>query len=111
MKELPYLFDPEIINKRWKEIKKNKEIPQECNCIPAKDYKISKGLTISVKNEKLGGIWIDHVGIEHMDLCPVCGTLLLVRAIKGTTYLACCSKKCYDKYFEYIKKKEGKEHE
>ena len=90
--------------------------PMECNCIPYKKWKIEKDKKITVSNvypakpenfheypvimvfnEKLK-TWQADPLVEYKNVCPVCLKLMLVRAILGTTWLACCSKECYEKY-------------
>ena len=93
----------------------------ECNCIPYKKWKLRKDVKITVSdvypaklenfheypvimvfNEKLE-TWQANPLVEYRAVCPVCLKLMLVRAIAGTTWLACCSKECYEKY-EQVKK-------
>lgn len=90
--------------------------PQECNCIPYKKWRIEKDKktmysnvypakpenfyecpVIMVYNEKME-TWQAEPLIEYSDVCPICLKLLLVRAIAGSTWLACCSKECYEKW-------------
>jgi len=96
--------------------------PIECNCIPYKKWKIEKDRKITVStvypakpeyfheytvilvfNEKLE-TWQAEPLVECKNVCPVCLKLMLVRAIAGTTWLACCSKECYEKYKKLRKK-------
>ena len=57
---------------------------------------------VEVYNEKLG-MWITEPMVEHFAKCPVCGKLIFVRAIFGTTYVATCSDKCMKKLMEKAK--------
>jgi hypothetical protein len=68
---------------------------------PAKPEDFKEYKVVLIYNDKLK-TWEAHPMIEYIDKCPVCGRLMLVRAIAGTTWLACCSEKCYE---EYLKKK------
>lgn len=96
--------------------------PIECNCIPYKEWKLEKDKKITVSNvypakpenfreypvimvfnEKLE-TWQAEPLVEYSDACPVCLKLMLVRAIAGSTWLACCSKECYEKYWKLRKK-------
>lgn len=96
--KMAYRLGSEKRSQRMKEAIQNKEIPIEVNCIGTDKYEIlSKQVVIRYFNEKLG-IWQEHPGVEYRDICPICGRLMLVRAIKGTTWLALCSKKCYEKF-------------
>jgi hypothetical protein len=47
--------------------------------------------------------------IEYLDKCTICGRLMLVRAIVGTTWLACCSEKCYEEWEKHESKRIEKE--
>lgn len=58
--------------------------------------------TVRVYNEKLG-IWVTEPMVEHFTRCPVCGKLIFVRAIFGTTYVATCSDKCTKKLMKKAK--------
>jgi len=70
---------------------------------PAKPEDFREYKLILYYNERLG-TWVAWGYIEYYDVCPVCGKLMLVRAMVGTTWVACCSKKCYEKWFEWYKK-------
>jgi len=57
--------------------------------------------TVEILNEKIGkGIWQNYPLVDYYDACPVCGKLMRVQAIRGTTWLACCSKDCYTTYVD-----------
>ena len=89
--------------------RENKETPIEVNCLGSKDFKIgSKQTFIRVSIKRSDGGWQDYDGMEYEDLCPVCLKLMLVRAIRGSTWLACCSKECYEKYADYQKSFESR---
>jgi len=106
-----------------REAKDRGDKPIEVNCIWAKKWKIMKDKRITVStiyparpenfheypvimvyNEKWKS-WKAEPLVEYKSACPVCLKLMLVRAIAGTTWLACCSKKCYEKYDNYRKEK------
>jgi len=59
-----------------------------------KEYKL-----VLLWNEKLK-TWQAWGYIEYCENCPVCGRPMLVRALPGTTWIACCSDECYKKYAE-----------
>ena len=85
---LPFRFGGEAYRKRMVEAQQRGEKPVEVNCFGTDKYEIvGKRLVVKVFNPKLG-IWEEHVAVEHIDICPICGRLMLVRAIKGTTYLS-----------------------
>ena len=58
--------------------------------------------SVTIFNEKTGK-WETHGLVEHHERCPVCGRLMLVQAIWGTTYLALCSEECNKKFNEKYK--------
>jgi hypothetical protein len=63
-----------------------------------KEYKV-----VLIYNDKLK-TWEAHPMVEYEDKCSVCGRLMLVRAIAGTNWLACCSEECYKIALEKLKK-------
>jgi hypothetical protein len=97
--ELPFSFGSEAWQKRLKEAIEKEEKPVEVNCFGGK-FEIKHGIIIRHFNEK-AGIWMEEPGVEYKDICPACGKLMLVRAITRTTWLACCSKECYEKYLKH----------
>ena len=70
----------------------------EVNCFGTDKFVLLSNRKVKVFNEKTGR-WQTYDMIEYHDNCPVCGKAMLVRAIPGTTWLACCSEECYRKYF------------
>lgn len=50
---------------------------------------IYKVLSAEIFNEKTGN-WQKVELTEYLDACPICGKLMKVRAIVGTTWLAAC---------------------
>jgi hypothetical protein len=64
---------------------------------PARLEDFKQYSTVLIYNEKLK-TWEAHGYVEYTDKCPVCGTPILVRAIAGTTWLACCSEECYARW-------------
>lgn len=73
---------------------KAEEQPVEVNCtgVPKdKIRNIQKVLSAEILNEKTGH-WQKVELTEYIDACPICGKLMKVRAIIGTTWIAaCCS--------------------
>ena len=62
--------------------------------------------TVEAFNDEIGH-WQVYGIVDYLDKCPICGKLIRVQAVKGTTYLACCSKECYEKYELKNSKDEG----
>lgn len=97
--ELPS-FD-EVVN-ATKEARERGDKPIEINCLGSKNFKIgSKQTFISITIYDENGHGTKYDGIEYEDACPVCLKLMLVRAIRGSSWLACCSDECYQKYKEW----------
>jgi len=97
---LPFAPGSERWRRRLEEALRRGEEPVEVDCFGTDKYKIlGKKVVVRVRiyNEKLG-IWEDRMAVEYYDVCPVCGRLMLVRALEGTTYLACCSEECYEEF-------------
>jgi hypothetical protein len=66
------------------------------------NYNIGSGVThsqhmVEVWNEKVGA-WQCYPCNEAMLNCPVCGKRMRCFYIPGTTWLACCSKECSEKF-------------
>lgn len=98
--KLPYKWGSEAEIKRFKEAIQNKEVPVEVNCFGTDKFEIlGKQIAVKIFNDKTGH-WEKHIGVEYLAVCPVCGRLMLVRAIEGTTWVAMCSKGCYEKWDE-----------
>ena len=93
---LPYRFGTDKYRERFKQALKNKEKPVEVNCFGTNNYKIIDSHRVRVQHDD--GHWLTYEYVEYQDICPVCGRLMLVRAIKGTTWLALCSEECYRKF-------------
>jgi len=53
--------------------------------------------TVKIYNEKTRS-WEPYPCNELVTRCPVCGSLMKVYFIPGTTWLALCSKECSDKF-------------
>lgn len=107
--ELPYGVGTKAREKRWKEIRENEETPAVVSCFGTKHYEIKREgyIVVEVLNEKLGKKQL-FIAKERYDICSICGNLMLVRYIVGTTYIAFCRKKCHKKY-EELKKLEAKQ--
>jgi len=66
------------------------------------NYNVGSGFTrsqhmVEVWNEKLNA-WQCYPCNEAILNCPVCGKPMRCFYIPGTTWLACCSKECYEKF-------------
>ena len=98
LEKLPFRMGSDAWNQRLKEARTKNEKPKEVNCIGTTKFEIvGRKLTLRIFNEKIQH-WQEVIGVEYQDVCPVCGTLMLVRAVQGSTWLALCSKECYEKY-------------
>jgi hypothetical protein len=96
--KLPFRMGSDAWKQRLEEAKKNTETPKEINCFFGSKYEIlGRQLIVRIFNEKIQH-WQEQIAVEYQDICPICGSLMLVRAIQGTTWLALCSKECYEKY-------------
>jgi len=96
--KLPFKLGSDARRERYKEAFEKNEKPIEVNCISLKDVQIVRGeVVFRGLNEKTGRIE-EWPGFEYLDICPICGKLMLIRVIKGTTWLALCSKECYERY-------------
>lgn len=66
--------------------------PLDVNCTGVSDNKIETlGVATIAKiyNDKTGN-WQRVELTEYLDSCPICGRLMRVKAITGTTWLAAC---------------------
>jgi len=57
---------------------------------------------VEIFNEKTGN-WQKYAVNETLTNCPVCGKQLKAYYIPGTTWFACCSQECYEKFDEKAK--------
>ncbi len=112
-----YMPGSKVWEKRLKEALEKGEEPVEIFCFGTDKFELIRGVgmmysygfrtrrsnhTVKVFNEKLG-TWQRYPCNDYLDVCPVCGRLLRVYYIPGTTYLACCSEECYEKYMKWEK--------
>lgn len=100
--KLPYRLGTEERTQKMREVREKNIPPIEVNCfgLPKDKYEIlgvKKVRQVRVFNEVMG-YWQIVDAVEYEDLCPICGTLMLVRAIRGSTWLALCSEECTQKY-------------
>jgi len=90
--------------------------PVEVYVFGTKDFKLHRGVSIDfdvgagpmrsqhmveIFNEKIGA-WQYCPCNETIVRCPVCGKPMKCFYIPGTTWLACCSKECYEKFDEKV---------
>lgn len=95
--KLPFTNGAEKYWPRLNQAIDNKEIPIEVNCFNNQKIEILRNkIVVRIYNEKIHQ-WQNLVGVEYKTLCPVCGRLILVRAIEGSTWFPACSTECYDK--------------
>jgi hypothetical protein len=108
----------EACRKRWAEVRANNEKPVEVNCFGTKKYELGRLYVDSLATDEVGKLnglihvrvyndkishWMEEDAIQYPELCPVDGKFMLVRAIRGTTWIACCGEKCYAVWMEYHK--------
>ena len=74
----------------------SKEEPIEVYCFGTNKFRL-KATVVEIFNEKLGK-WQWYEYSKTVMPCPVCGRLMKVYYIPGTTWFACCSEECYKKY-------------
>lgn len=99
--KLPFRHGSAAWKKRMKEaMKSSSESAKVINCFGTEKFEVlGRQLIVKIFNDKVER-WEEHIGVEYHDVCAICGTFMLVRAIKGTSWLALCSQKCYEKYKE-----------
>jgi len=74
--------------------------PTKVYCFGTNQFRIIKGKEsayVKIYNPKLK-YWMDYPLHDYIDECPTCGKPIHIFYIPGTTYLACCSKECYEEY-------------
>ena len=99
--KLPYRFGTDKYRERFKQALESGEKPVEVNCFGSHNYKIIDSHHVKIQDKY--GYWLTYEYVEYQDICPVCGRLMLVRAIRGTTWLALCSEECYRKFDKLMK--------
>jgi len=80
--------------KRLREALEKGEKPVNVYCFGTKEFKILGNRVRLFRR----GRWFEYECKDYYDVCPVCGRLMHVYYIPGTTFLACCSEECYKKY-------------
>ena len=54
--------------------------------------------TVTIYNDKIK-YWETCELVDYHDRCPVCDRMMHVMAVQGTTWIACCSRPCYTRWF------------
>jgi hypothetical protein len=97
-------------SERWKELGEVREDHVPVFCVPSPKYNVLEH-TFKSKNEGEVEVWNEKVERWetlklgwYYDICPQCGTLMRVFYIPGTTWIAACSKKCYEEIDALMKR-------
>lgn len=93
----------EELGKAVGEARKRGDKPIEVNCIGREFRNLHASWQAEVWNPKIEQ-WMPEMILQYEDACPICLKLMLVRAIQGSSWLACCSKECTDKYITIHKR-------
>ena len=114
---IKFMPGSETWKKRLREALEKGEEPVEIFCFGTEKFELIRDVgmqysygfrtrkskhTVKIFNEKFGA-WQRYPCNEYLDVCPICGRLMKVFYIPGTTYLACCSSRCYEEYFKLSK--------
>ena len=96
--KLPFGIGTEARKQKWVEYQGNPREAVEVPVFGTDKYEFVKGATmgyVKIFNDKLHH-WQNEPCHDYYDICPVCGKLMHVYVIPGTTYIAACSKECTD---------------
>ncbi len=78
---------------------KTKPIEIKCFDVPDERIRNLTKDTVEILHPKID-IWLERKIVHCFEDCPVCGKSMHVIAIKGSIWLAFCSKECEDKFAE-----------
>ncbi len=91
----------------------------KCFGVPDESIRNLTKDTVEIRHQETG-VWSEYKILHDFEDCPVCGKSMHVLAIRGSTWIACCSQKCYDELdekkrqlgglseaFEYFRKQRG----
>ena len=96
--KLPFGLDSEARKKKWEEYGTNRIGAIDVHVFGTDKFQLQRGSTmgyVRIFNEKLN-IWQNEPCHDYYDICSVCGKLMHVYVVPGTTYIAACSKECYN---------------
>jgi hypothetical protein len=110
IEQLKFRTGTEEYKKKLADVLKDKEQlknVKEVNCFGDKYEIAGRQVLLQVKifNPTLG-VASEYTGVEYFDICPVDGTLMLVRMVKGASLIPVCSPECQktlDKVLKEIK--------
>jgi hypothetical protein len=78
-------------------MQKSEMIEVRCFDVPDEDIRNLTEDRVEIRNPK-SKRWQEHQIVHSFEECPVCGKYMHVLAVKGTSWLAFCSKECGEKF-------------
>jgi len=112
-RKLPFGIDTEARKERWEYYQDKLSEAKEITVFGSEKFKLIKGVTmgyVKIFNDRIND-WQNYPCRDYYDICSVCGNLMHVYYVPGTTYLTACSKKCYEFIFELQKNEDVKDDE
>ena len=80
-------------------MEKTEMIEIKCFGVPDEDIRNLTKDAVEIRHQKTR-VWRRYEIVHSLEDCSVCGKPLHLLVIKGSTWLACCSKECGDKFAE-----------
>jgi len=108
--KLPFGLDSEARKEKWKEYGTDRSNAVDVHIFGTDKFRLHKGETmgyVRIFNEKLQ-VWQNESCHDYFGICPICGKLMHVYVIPGTTYVATCSKECTEQTLKLMKEDEIK---
>jgi len=78
---------------------KPEPIEVKCFGVPAEDIRNLTKDSVELRHQQTR-VWREYKICHSFEDCPVCGKAMHVLVVKGSTWLALCSKECEDKFAE-----------
>ena len=103
--KLPFGLGTEARRKRYKECAEDHSGAIVVHLFGTDKFRFVEGWTmayIQIFNEKLN-VWQNEACTDYYDICSVCGKLMHIYVVPGTSYIAACSKECTEQILKLIR--------
>ncbi len=96
-RDVPFPLDSKATEERWEHYKDKMEEAKEVTVFGTDKYEIvgeQTTMEVRIFNDKIDR-WQHYDCRFYYGICPICGTLMKVIYIPGSSWLAACSEECY----------------
>lgn len=96
--DLPFALDSKVIKERWKYYEDKMDEAIQVTVFGTDKFELlteRKIIPAKIFNDKIDR-WERHDCRFYYAICSICGKLMKVIYIPGTTWLAACSRECYE---------------